>query len=166
MKPARGWTWLDGDEVLRASPECPDRGKKNCEACAIHNYIRHGVGMCGLIWIGETHYPTIQHFNREAEKMGISRRSSAIPKGFVVGEHIVMLAHKKAIINEGEVPAYVGVELEYSAGIFRIFKPTHLEIVVSGEESDDIIEGYVKRGLVPVKIERIEDKQEKMLDAE
>jgi len=166
MKPARGWTWVDGDEVLRASPECPDRGKAHCEACAVHNYVRHGVGQCGLIWIGETHYPTTGHFNRESDRVGISRRLSAIPKDFKVGETIVMLAHRKAIINKGEVPEYVGVDLEYSAGIFRIFKPDRVEVVVSGNESDDVIEGYLRRGLKPVKVERIEDTQETMLNDE
>lgn len=161
MKPARGWTWVDGDELLRASPECPDRGTKHCELCAIHNWIRHGLGQCGLIWIGETHYPTIGHFNREADEMGVSRRIQHVPKKFVFGETIVLLAHKKAIIGEIEM----GKEIEYSPGIFRIFKPTAIERIVTGEESTDEIDAMVKRGLTPVMIERVEATQETMLDA-
>ncbi|MCK5548786.1 MAG: hypothetical protein KAI64_07205 [Thermoplasmata archaeon] len=160
MKPSRGWTWVDGDEVLRASPECPDRGKKNCESCEVHNYVRHGVGQCGLIWIGETHYPTTGHFNREAEIVGISRRLSAVPKAFVFGETVVMLAHRRAIMSE----PVMGEEIEFESGIFRIFKPDKIEIVVSGDESDEKIESYIDRGLTPVKVERIEDTQETMLD--
>lgn len=128
--------------------------------CAIHNWVRHGVGQCGLIWIGETHYPTIGHFNREAERMGISRRIPAVPKGFVVGETVVLLAHRKAIIGEIEM----GKEVEYSPGIFRIFKPDRIERVVTGDESDDEIDAMIRRGLTPVIVERIEDKQETLLN--
>ena len=160
MKPSRGWTWVDGDELLKAAPECPDFGEDNCEACSVHEFVRHGIGNCGLIWVGETFYPTIQHFNREAEVMGISRRIAAVPNDFVLGETIVMLAHRRAIIG----PVEMGAQLEYTPGIFRIFKPTHIEVVVSGEESDETIDGYLKRGLVPVVVKRLEEKQERMLD--
>lgn len=156
IKQARGWTWVDGDEILRASPECPLRGKPTCEACAIHDLVRHGIGMVGLIWIGERYYPTVRHFQKEAEKMGISRRMSAIPRDFKLGETYVLLAHANAILKH---PPEMGGEIEYEPGIFRIFKPERVEIVVSGEESDEVIEGYLKRGLTPVRIERIEDEQ-------
>jgi len=119
------------------------------------------IGQAGLIWIGESHYPTVRHFQEEAERMGISRRIRSVPKDFVLGETYILLAHKKAIINEGEVPEYIG-EVEYSPGIFRIFRPTRIEVIVDGTEDDDVIEGYLKRGLVPVLIEKIETKQDEM----
>jgi hypothetical protein len=161
VKPSRGWTWVDGDELLRASPECPDRGTKHCEACAIHNWVRHGLGQCGLIWIGEQHYPTIGHFNREADGVGVSRRLPAIPNKFALGETVVLLAHRKAITSKPEI----GKEIEYTPGIFRIFKPERIEKVVSGKESDDEIDALIRRGITPVIVERIEDTQETMLDA-
>ena len=158
MKQARGWTWVDGDEILRASPECPLRGEAECETCAVHNYARHGIGKVGLIWIGESYYPTVGHFQREIDEVGISRRINNIPRGFSF-ENYVMLAHPKAILKQ---PAEMGQEIEHEPGIFMIFKPERIEIVVSGKESDTEIEGYLKRGLTPVKIERIEDKQMEM----
>ena len=91
--------------------------------------------------------------------MGISRRIKNIPKDFKVGENYVMLAHSKAILKQ---PLEMGQEIEHEPGIFMIFKPERIEVVVSGKESDTEIEGYVKRGLTPVKIERIEDKQMEM----
>jgi hypothetical protein len=39
-------------------------------------------------------------------------------------------------------------------GIFRIFKPDRVEVIVTGNESDEVIEDYLKRGLSPVKVER------------
>jgi len=162
IKPARGWTWVDGDEILRASPECPDRGKPNCESCLVHNFVRHGVGRVGLIWIGEKFYPTINDYINEVDVVGDSRRISMVPKDFAVNETYVFLAHRKAIINKGEVPDYVGVTLEYTPGIFRIIKPERIEVVVDGTESDEKIDAYIKRGLSPVLIERIEPVQEDM----
>jgi hypothetical protein len=161
MKPARGWTWADGDEILRAAPECPDQGKATCEACAISRFVEEsGLGMCGLIWVGETHYPTPRHFNNEADRMGISRRINSVPRDFVIGETVVMLAHRRAILKTN--PA-MGEEIEYTPGIFRIFKPTHIEIVVNGDEETEVIDGYIKRNLTPVVIERVEDQQEELI---
>lgn len=159
MKQARGWTWVDGDEILRASPECPLRGKQMCMTCAIHKYVEQGIGRVGLIWIGESYYPTVGHFQREVDRVGISRRMNNIPRDFILGETYVMLAHPNAILKQ---PLEMGQEIEHEPGIFMIFKPERIEIVVSGKESDTEIEGYLKRGLTPVKIERIEDKQMEM----
>jgi len=162
IKPARGWSWIDADEVIRAAPPCKIHHKPECLNCVINQMTSQEIGQAGLIWIGESHYPTVRHFQEEAERMGISRRIRSVPKDFVLGETYILLAHKKAIINEGEVPAYVGEEVEYSPGIFRIFKPTRIEVIVDGTEDDEVIDGYIKRGLVPVLIEKIETKQDEM----
>jgi hypothetical protein len=111
------------------------------------------MGQVGLIWVGERYYPTIGHFTREADQMGISRRIHAVPKDFKLGETWVMLAHRNAILKE---TVKMGDEPEFTPGIFRIFKPTAIEAVVSGEEDDDEIEKLLKRGLTPVKVEREE----------
>jgi hypothetical protein len=159
IKPARGWTWVDGDELLRAAPECPLRGRTLCETCPIHDFVRHGIGRVGLIWIGERYYPTIDHFEREAKQMGISRRVKSVPKGFKLGKTWVMLAHRRAILKS---PLEMGEEIEHSPGIFRIFKPTAIEIVVDEGYTDDDIEALEKRGLTPVMIERQEQEQEQL----
>ncbi|NIN00500.1 MAG: hypothetical protein GTO24_21180 [candidate division Zixibacteria bacterium] len=164
IKPARGWTWVDADEIIRAAPEC--KTKKQCRACIVERVVKdmHALGRAGLIWIGEKHYPTVGHFNRESDLMGISRRLSSIPNDFELGKTYVLLAHRRAII-EGEVKIIEGGGIEFKPGIFAVFKPTHIEIVVKGDEPDDVIEGYLKRGLTPIMIEKIEDIQEKLFDA-
>lgn len=161
IKQARGWTWIDGDEIMRASPECSLKDEPTCNTCAVNRLAKEGMGRVGLIWIGERYYPTVGHFEREAEKMGVSRRMSALPRDFILGETYVLLAHPKAILTH---PPEVGQDIEYEPGIFKIFKPERIEIVVNGEEPDEVIDGYIKRGLTPVKIERIEETQERMLD--
>lgn len=46
---------------------------------------------------------------------------------------------------------------EWIPGVFRIFKPTAIEYVVRGTESDSEIDDMVKDGITPVKINRIGD---------
>jgi hypothetical protein len=110
-----------------------------------------GVGRCGLIWVGEAFYPTTSAFNAEAHEVGLSRRITTVPHGFVVGETWVLLAHRKAIQKEETA---IGKPPEFIPGIFRIFRPASVEIVVSGDEPDAVIEDYIKRGLSPVKVIR------------
>lgn len=159
IKPARGWTWVDGDEILRAAPECPLVNTDTCLTCPVHNFARHGVGKVGLIWIGERYYPTVSRFEAEAESMGISRRISTVPKGFKLGETWVMLAHRHAILKH---PLEIGGEYETTPGIFRIFKPTAIEVVVEHDFHDEEIDAFVKRGLTPVVIEKVGEADEQL----
>jgi hypothetical protein len=55
------------------------------------------LGRCGLIWVGVQHYKTPGEFMSEAARMGVSRRITAVPKDFKVGETWVLLGHAKAI---------------------------------------------------------------------
>lgn len=148
MKPSRGWTWVNADQLIEASPKECESG--NCSYCPIGGMVEHGLGKAGLLWIGEEFYKTPMDFNVEAMKLGISRRISAIPNDFKVGETWVLLAHRKATIK----PIEFGKEPEYQAGIFRIFKPSRVEVICDGTESDELIESYLRRGLSPVMIQR------------
>lgn len=159
IKPSRGWTWVDADEIMRAAPPCRFEGTSDCEICPLSILIEKGMGRAGLIWIGEKYYPTANHYLREVERMGDSRRIKSVPRGYRVGETYVLLAHRKAILTRDPE---MGKEIVYEPGIFRIIQPEKIEVVVTGDESDDVIDGYVKRGLSPVVIERLEDKQEKL----
>ncbi len=130
IKPARGWTWIDGSALatqiqchsLPCRPFCPLSG---------------APGRVGLIWVGEQYYPAPEHFDREATRMGISRRLGAIPNGFVPRQTWVWLAHRKTCVG----PA-----------VFRVFLPERIEVVVAGNERDAEIDQMIKRGLTPVLI--------------
>lgn len=103
IKQARGWTWIDAGKMFGGTqctiadtlPGCPAADPAN-------------LGKVGLIWIGESFYPTPADFMREAATMGVSRRLSAVPRNFKAGETWVMFAHPKAIqksrhvANEGD----------------------------------------------------------------
>lgn len=150
IRPARSFTWVDGSKFLEAAPECT---LQECGWCPMDRLISNGIGKAGLIWIGEKYYPTLEDFQEEAHRYGISRRLTNVPNDFVVGETWVLLAHRKAILD----PFEWGKKVTYSPGIFRVWKPERIEIIVTGDEPDDEIEGYLARGLTPVKIERAEE---------
>jgi hypothetical protein len=88
-------------------------------------------GRAGLMWIGEKFYST-ESFTQEAAELGISKRISAIPHGFKIGETWIFLAHKKAIKNN---VVFDGEEIEKPrAGIFMAFKPARIEKIVLQSE--------------------------------
>jgi hypothetical protein len=103
----------------------------------------------GLIWVGEKFYPTAHSFADEANRMGISRRISAIPRKFKLGETWVALAHRKAI---EALP-------DPKAGIFHIFKPVAIEYVVKPDDSEEKLEKLEKRGLTLVRVIPVEEQK-------
>lgn len=175
IKPARGWTWIDGvklfspgcsKEWLHMHPQGPltpppykNDHCPNCVICTPSKLIPQKefkpdaeppphIGESGLIWVGEKFYPTPEAFADEATKMGISRRIPAVPNGFVLGETWVFFAHRKAV-EDIDNPA---VDKRHS-GIFQAFKPTSIEYVVTGKETEEELERMKKRGIEPVKVE-------------
>jgi len=138
---------------LENAPSCLN-APKYCRLCPLQALLEQGVGRAILLWVGEQFYPTTDHFKREAQVMGISRRLLAVPHGFVVGETLVLLAHRKAIMVG---PREIGGETEFVPGIFQIFRPQRVEVVVTGDEPDAVIDDYLKRGLTPVKVLRSDE---------
>jgi hypothetical protein len=122
----------------------------------------------GLLWIGGAFYKTPGAYMEEAAQMGLSRRISAIPKDFKVGETWVLLAHRECIpdgtgmTGECDCGTPTGLdqhadgcavfEPRFKPGIFTMFMPERIEYVVKGTETDDEIESLVSRGITPVKV--------------
>lgn len=148
IRPARGWTWVDGFALIEVVADKPCENKP-CGSCAVQMLIDGKIQRAGLIWIGEAHYPTPRDFSKEAAEMGISRRITVIPRGFKVGETWVLLAHRKAILH----PLTHGEDPEWTPGIFMVFKPTHVEKVVDEDITEEEIEALEKRGITPVIVE-------------
>lgn len=163
IRPSRAPRMLQRPYRLWENLSCRSGG---CFTCPLADSVE--ITNALLIWIGEKYYPTPENFIAESHRQGISRRINSIPQNFIVGESWVLLAHKKAIalptVTDTNLPGlFAGMcadgEQQYQAGIFSVFKPDRIEIVVSGNESDEVIEGYLKRGLMPVFIETEEIKQ-------
>lgn len=151
IKPSRGWTWIQPKLLRAGTGQCTSEATY-CQSCPMwHLLVGQEEQPMGLIWIGVRHYPTVAHFQREATLQGISRRIKSVPHDFVLGETWVALAHRHAI----QEPLEMGQEPEFTPGIFRIFKPRRVEVVVGGDESDEEIEALLDRGLTPVVVERV-----------
>lgn len=144
IKAARGWTTIDIYPLLKSVKPCSQG-----TACPLAS-IEPG-DKSGLLWIGEVFYPTPDDWLRESNRLGVSRRISQIPKDLEVGKTWVFVAHRsvpyaKLTMVEGEMKAVDG------PAIFHAFRPTAVEYVVKGNESDDELEALAKRGITLVKV--------------
>jgi len=147
VKPTRGWTWVDADTLLKR--ECTDHtsSKQPMPPCP----LELGLGRAGLLWIGEQFYPTIHDFETEASTMGVSRRIHTVPREFKLGETWVLLVHRKGRLVKEEVEGGIVEEQKiWKPAIFSVFKPTALEYIVKGNETEKELEHLVKRGLTPI----------------
>lgn len=155
IRPSRSPRMLQEPEKLWESLAC--QGGEQCDTCPLAE--GQHIGPALLVWVGESFYPTPEAFDREADRIGISRRLTTVPRGFVLGETWVMLAHRKAIplpAVPDEVSDFAAFtqRQDYDPGIFRLFKPDRIEVLVTGDEPEDVIDDYLKRGLTPVLVQR------------
>lgn len=147
VKPSRAPVWIAQPERLWADLPCVNK-RSGCNTCPLAEGSVMGAAL--LLWVGEKFYPNPHDFTKEAALMGISRRIKSVPQGFVVGETWVLLAHRKAIA----LPVTVFSDPDsrsHQPGLFRIFLPARIEVICDGTETDEQIEGYLARGLTPVK---------------
>lgn len=73
-------------------PETGCRDESSCPVCR----NREDFGPHLLLWIGRGHYSPDAYL-KESRELGVSRRLSAMPKGLVIGETWVLLAHLDAV---------------------------------------------------------------------
>lgn len=179
LEQSRSWTSVDIDKLF-STVECKAdglTGAVHCSGCPLQG----DMGKGGLLWVGERFYPTPRDFTDESDRMGISKRLplKSIPKDLRDDDgnyRWVLLAHPKAIDkgpcprcghhlgHPGEVPdadkpgewtecpECKGTARVFGPGIFRVFKPSGLEYVVKGDESDEELEALEKRGIDLVKV--------------
>lgn len=168
--------------ALMKDVECstPDE----CRRCATNT-----VEFAWMMSVGEKFYNMPGDFAREAIEQGISKRIHAIPRGFKVGESYVALCHKKAVVKFETVEVPLDDDLRqassdepglldadegkgvvkkvvpvFTQGIFSIFKPTRIEYVVKGDETDEQIERMIERGITPVNVVKDELLQTQLPD--
>ena len=163
IKPARGWTWINGKMILENSE------KWNNNVCASCGKFTGGCTLLfpsektGLIWVGEEFYKTPEAFTLEASVQGISRRISKIPRDFKVGETPVWLAHRKAVPvicvkcndhNELFCPKCSGSGMVMIPGVFSVFTPSRIEYIITGEETEKQLARKESQGITLIKLER------------
>lgn len=99
IKQTRGWTWIDAGKMFPGGCRISNAGDVmkliGLGNCPMGNPA--SLGRIGLLWIGERFYKTPGAFLKEGEELGISRRLTAVPRDFKLGETWVALAHPKTI---------------------------------------------------------------------
>lgn len=168
--PARGWTWITPSVLFPAQEHGTVEHNAHCPLgrptaarlveAGLEPLSYHRTGeRAGLIWVGEKFYSTPDAFMDEAAQMGVSRRIKAVPMGFEIGKDWVYLGHRKAI-NAVEVtgdPEDPDARDTFYPGVITLFKPTAIEYVVKGTETQDELDALEKRGISLVKVERAEE---------
>lgn len=137
IKQTRGWTWVS-PTLLLGLGGCTIGSAAFCPA---GNPTLMG-DRAGLLWIGRGFYKTSEEFRAEAAAQGISRRLTAVPRGMVIGQTWVLLAHPEAC-DPLPLPAEDSGEavtderyLKRRPGIFSMFLPTAIELIVKQSEYD------------------------------
>ncbi len=149
IKPSRGFTWIIPNQLF---------GVKECKAtCPIPICPLRREERQGLMWIGGGFY-TPEDFIKEANEMGISKRISAVPNGFKLGETWVFMAHKKAgkkipVVKPEGYPILSTKRVEVPA-VFCVFKPARIEKIITETQSKDEVEmkKLKERGITPVAV--------------
>jgi hypothetical protein len=174
IKQTRGWTWVDVPGLVKNLPckATPDY----CASCPLA--LPELVGRAGLLWIGAQFYRTPAEFQAEAEEMGMSRRISAVPRDFKLGETWVLFAHPRAIpcdqcsptlarlfASESADVSKLSAEVlektekcekchgsKWIAGAFRLFRPERIEKIVTLSQSQDAaaMKELADKGITPV----------------
>jgi hypothetical protein len=113
------------------------------------------------MWVGEMFYPTPDDFLAEGLAVGISKRMGHIPRGFKIGEDMIMLAHNKcSFLEQQEDDTFKMYE---APGIFMAFRPSAIEYVVKDDDTDEYLLSLEKRGIRLVRVEQLgDDKQTKI----
>lgn len=166
IKPSRGWTWLD-IKALAAGKACSSPASE-CGYCPL-SLAKMGDRQ-GLLWIGGSFYKRPEDWTNEAVKQGISRRLSAVPRDFELGKTWVLVAHREALTAPcpdcafGPCETCGDTRTVPQAAIFHAFKPTAIEYVVKGDETEEELERLIKRGITPVKVVRTGEDQTALED--
>lgn len=146
IKQARGWTWISVDPLLDPGPH---DSAEHEQVCPLGTAIDWTDQQAGLIWVGSIYYPTASSFMAEAREVGVSRRIHKVPRRFKLGETWVALAHPKGVTHP-EVPAEE--EGHYSAGVITFFKPTAVEYILKGDETNEELDALEAKGYSLVKV--------------
>lgn len=167
VKQSRGFTWIRPNRLFDApeTSDCANLGieveityhdgskekSRNCnktgKICPFFNSGAHG-----LMWVGTRFYPTPKDFADEAAAMGVSKRISQIPRNFKAGRTWMYVAHPKVFEVDEKNPDTNLTEKVWKAGVFLIFKPERIEMLITETQSKDVdlLKDLKKRGITPV----------------
>jgi len=166
---SRGYQLIDWTKYAGQHKQCEDYFPTPCPICepAGDSYA--------LMWVGDKYYSPAT-FIREAERMGVSKRISMIPKGITIGKTWILLAHKKAITRmvpdleskntglDGEHP----LKPEGFSAVFYAFRPTKIEKILNKTQSKDrkLVAKLKRQGITPLVATKWDRKTGDVLETE
>jgi hypothetical protein len=133
VKFARLWTWIEPNKLFdpKLEPQ-PDywNDPKHVDLCPMCR-PELAEPRAGLLWIGSRNYSP-KKFLRESGERGVSRKLASIPHDFVMGETWVYLAHLYVVPDHDDLTAPA------KPGVFCVFKPTHIDVVVNTDDPEEL----------------------------
>lgn len=145
LKYSMGFTWLDPGKFFgKCTHEDEPCHLRGCNVCSPPE------GKHGLLWVGKKFY-SAEEFTHEAIMQGVSKRISAVPRDFKLGETWIYLAH----LEGGKIiePLLEGGTMEQKIpAVFYAFKPARIEKIITQSQSEDkeFMEDLDKRNITPV----------------
>ena len=142
---SRGIARIDPLKLWGEHQNCTD--PTVCPVC-------HPAHKAWLMWVGKEYTP--ESFIAEARAMGVSKRVHQVPKDLVIGEDWVWLAYLHLIPGKGQFRLLGGQDgkrpRDMGPGIFYVFKPTHLEKIVTESQAQDqeAMDKLKEQGITPV----------------
>ncbi len=154
IKPARAWTWINS-KMLFAGVPCRDPECSSGWSCILadHNLPER----MGLLWVGEKFYPTAGAFLEEGMVQGVSRRISAIPHDFQIGQTWVLFAHRKGVPTKDLYAEPAIGNQDWQAAIIGCFLPERIEYIVREDDPSEKLEAMERRGISLIKLVRTDD---------
>ena len=103
-----------------------------------------------LMWVGKEY--TTASFRGEAERLGISKRIPAVPKGLVLDHDWVYLAKPRLVPETAQMwfPGEAEEGRGFGPGVFEAFQPTRIEKVVTDLTPLHELEELRVLGITPV----------------
>lgn len=159
----RGFQWITREYALKAAKPCDGGGTHSHRSCAVCTPAILGCRTTtpiiindeasqekyGLIWVGEAFYPTMDDWAKEAMKLGVSKRVSAIPKGVEIGVTWVLVGHPKGM-------TYLTSKDKdnlFAPAICSAFRVKRIELIVTPSmKVQKWVKDLVKKGVTLVEV--------------
>jgi len=149
IQQVRGFQWVTREYALKAAKPCSGSGEHSHRSCAVCTPDVATQEKYGLIWVGEQFYPTMDDWAKEAMKLGVSKRVSAIPKGVEIGVTWVLVAHPKGMTN----PTPKDKDDLFAPAICSAFRVKRIELIVTPSmKVQKWVKDLVKKGVTLVEV--------------
>lgn len=132
IKQSRGWTWIEPAPLFLEHDVWDDFFPFTKNVAMMSHALRVRAG---LLWIGEKFYKTPGEFLAEGMEQGVSRRITALPNDFIVGQTRIFFAHSRAMPGwDDEIGEFTDDGEDQGPGIFGSFVAERIDYVVKSAE--------------------------------